>query len=62
MSQSRGAAASTSGSQDHIAVNQHALDQVVGEVRAHAEAWATTTPVQRADLLARIVRDTFAVA
>jgi acyl-CoA reductase-like NAD-dependent aldehyde dehydrogenase len=62
MSQSRGAAASTSGSQDHIAVNQHALDQDVGEVRAHAEAWAATTPVQRADLLARIVRDTFAVA
>ena len=62
MNQSRGAAASTSGSQDHIALDQHALDQVVGEVRARAEAWAATTPAQRAELLSRIIADTYEVA
>jgi hypothetical protein len=62
MSLSRGAAASTSGSQDHIAVNQLALDQAVKEVAEHAEAWAATPPGERADLLARVIRDTFAVA
>jgi acyl-CoA reductase-like NAD-dependent aldehyde dehydrogenase len=62
MSQSRGAAFSTSGSQDHIALDQGALDQVVKELRSHAEAWAATSPAERADLLARIIADTFAVA
>jgi acyl-CoA reductase-like NAD-dependent aldehyde dehydrogenase len=62
MSQSRGAAASTSGSQDHIALDEVALDRAVGEVRARAEAWAATTPAQRAELLARIIADTYAVA
>lgn len=62
MSQPRGATAPTSGSQDHIALDRAALDHAIGEVAAKAGVWAATTPLYRADLLARIVRDTFAVA
>lgn len=62
MANQRGAAAPTSGQQDHIELDESALDHVIAEVSAHAGAWAQVSPVQRAELLARIVRDTYAVA
>ena len=62
MANQRGAAAPTSGQQDHIDLDQTALDGVIAEVSAHAGAWAQVSPAQRAELLARIVRDTYAVA
>ncbi len=62
MSYTRGAAAPTSGSQDHIAVDEAALDHIVTDVAAKAEEWSATTPRQRAALLERIVADTLAVA
>ena len=62
MSQTRGAAAPTSGTQDHISVDESALDQVVTDVASKAEEWAATTPRQRAALLERVVTDTLAVA
>lgn len=62
MSQTRGAAASTSGSQDHVRVDEAALDHVVVEVAAKAHEWSVTTPRQRAALLERIVTDTLDVA
>jgi acyl-CoA reductase-like NAD-dependent aldehyde dehydrogenase len=62
VSQTRGAAAPTSGSQDHLEVDETALDQIVAEVAQRAEEWSVTTPLQRADLLERIVADTLAVA
>lgn len=62
MSQTRGAAAPTSGRQDHISVDESALDQAVADVAARAEEWSATTPLQRAGLLERIVADTLAVA
>ncbi len=62
MSQSRGAAAPTSGSQDHIAVDQSVLDHAIADVAARTHVWAATTPQQRAELLAQVIRDTYAVA
>ena len=62
MSQTRGAQAPTSGSQDHVALDGRALDAAVGDVAARASDWAATTPRQRAQFLERIVRDTYAVA
>jgi hypothetical protein len=62
VSQIRGAAAPTSGSQDHVSVDESPLDQIVAEVAAKAEEWSATTPRQRAALLERIVTDTLAVA
>ena len=62
MSQTRGAPAPTSGSQDHVVLDVCALDAAVGDVAARASAWAGTTPRQRAELLERIVHDTYAVA
>jgi hypothetical protein len=62
MSQSRGAAASTSGTQDHVDVLESTLDQAIADVTAHARDWARTSPSERADLLAQIVRDTYEVA
>ncbi len=62
MSQIRGAAAPTSGSQDHIAFDEASLDDAVADVATKAQEWAATSPRQRADLLARIVTDTLAVA
>jgi acyl-CoA reductase-like NAD-dependent aldehyde dehydrogenase len=62
VSQIRGAAAPTSGSQDHIAFDEASLDDAVADVATKAQEWAATSPRQRADLLARIVTDTLAVA
>jgi len=62
MSDLRGAVAPTSGSQDRHALDEVALDQAVNDVAQHAHAWALTTPRERAQLLARIVADTIAVA
>jgi acyl-CoA reductase-like NAD-dependent aldehyde dehydrogenase len=62
MSQLRGAAAPTSGSQDHFTLDEPALDRAVAEVHARKDAWAQTTASDRARLLERIVNDTFAVA
>ena len=62
MANQRGAAAPTSGQQDHVELDQSALDRVIAEVSAHAGAWAQVSSAQRAELLARIVRDTYAVA
>jgi len=63
MSQSqRGAAAPTSGNQDHGAIDTGALDAAVAHVAEQALAWAATTPRERAALLERIVADTYAVA
>ena len=62
MSHTRGAAAPTSGSQDHVTIDESALDRAVNDVAARALEWAATTPRQRAELLERIVADTLAVA
>lgn len=62
MSQSRGAVAPTSGSQDQVAVMESTLDQAVADAAKNAEASAATTPRERPELLARVVRDTYAVA
>ena len=62
MSQTRGAQAPTSGAQDHVALDERALDGAVADVASRATQWAQTTPRQRAALLERIVRDTYAVA
>ena len=62
MSQTRGAAAPTSGDQDHVSFDESVLDRVVSEVAARAQEWSATTPRQRAALLERIVADTLAVA
>lgn len=58
----RGATTPTSGDQDHVAVDKVQLDTVVTELAANKDAWALTTPRERAELLAQIVRDTHAVA
>jgi acyl-CoA reductase-like NAD-dependent aldehyde dehydrogenase len=62
VSQTRGAAAPTSGSQDHVSIDESALDDAVTAVAQRATEWSTTTPRQRAALLERIVADTLAVA
>jgi hypothetical protein len=62
MSQVRGAAAPTSGTQDNFALDEAALDRAVADVGARKSAWASTTASERARLLERIVNDTFAVA
>jgi acyl-CoA reductase-like NAD-dependent aldehyde dehydrogenase len=43
-------------------VLESALDQAIADVTAHASEWASTPPSERAELLARIVRDTYEVA
>jgi hypothetical protein len=62
VSQPRGATAAPSGDQDHIALSEFALDQVIAVVSAKAQAWAATSVLERAELLGQIVRDTFDVA
>jgi hypothetical protein len=62
VSQPRGATAAPSGAQDHIALSEFALDQVIAVVSAKAQAWAATSVLERAELLGQIVRDTFDVA
>jgi len=58
----RGASAPTSGSQDHIAVNEPVLNQLVAELGEKSMAWAMTSPGQRATILERIIKDTYAVS
>jgi acyl-CoA reductase-like NAD-dependent aldehyde dehydrogenase len=62
VSQSRGAAAPTSGNQDHVELDESALDSAVADVAAKASEWAATTPRERAGLLEQIVADTLNVA
>jgi acyl-CoA reductase-like NAD-dependent aldehyde dehydrogenase len=62
MSQVRGAAAPTSGAQDYNSVDEEALDRAVADVREHVLDWAQTPASVRAEILQRIVDDTFAVA
>jgi len=62
VSQTRGAAASTSGPQDHVTIDELALDHAVTAVASKALEWSATTPRQRAQLLGRVVTDTIAVA
>ena len=62
MSQLRGALDAPSGSQDHIALSEFALDQVIAVVAAKAQTWAATSTLARAQLLEQIVRDTFNIA
>jgi acyl-CoA reductase-like NAD-dependent aldehyde dehydrogenase len=62
VSHTRGATAPTSGPQDHVSVDESALDGAIEDVARHAEEWSATTPRQRAELLERIVADTLAVA
>ncbi len=58
----RGAAAPTSGLQNHGTLDTTSLDLAVAEVAAQALNWAATSPLKRADLLSRMARDTYAVA
>jgi acyl-CoA reductase-like NAD-dependent aldehyde dehydrogenase len=62
MTMLRGAAAPTSGTQDQGGLDQTALDSALRDVAANAAAWAKVSAKERADLLARIVKDTYAVA
>jgi acyl-CoA reductase-like NAD-dependent aldehyde dehydrogenase len=58
----RGAAAPTSGNQDHVSLDKGTLDAAVRDVSAQTLAWAATSPRERAELLGRVVSDTYAVA
>ncbi len=58
----RGAAGPTSGTQDQVIVNTETLDAVVAAVAERAGTWALVSPRERAELLARVIRDTYAVA
>jgi len=58
----RGAAAPTSGAQDHISLDTGDLDKVVAEVHSHVDDWASVDPRTRAELLARVIADTYAAA
>ncbi|NNN01135.1 MAG: aldehyde dehydrogenase family protein [Acidimicrobiaceae bacterium] len=62
MARVRGAAASTSGQQDQVSLDEAALDQVITHVAASAQKWAATSPGDRARLLERVVKDTFEVS
>ena len=59
---SRGAAAPTSGNQDHVALHTSDLDLAVATVQANAERWAATSASQRVALLRQVIADTYAVA
>ena len=58
----RGAAAPTSGSQDQVELNEAELDAALEALHEHRDEWATVGPRERADLLAKVVSDTYAVA
>ncbi len=58
----RGAAAPTSVSIDDRDVDPLALDRAVDAVARHAGEWATVSPRERAEILERVARDTYAVA
>jgi acyl-CoA reductase-like NAD-dependent aldehyde dehydrogenase len=58
----RGAAAPMSGLQDDGTIDTAALDHVIMDVKQRADAWSRTPARERAQILERIVHDTFAVA
>jgi len=62
MTSQRGAAAPTSGQQDQVPLDEATLDHVIAEVASNAARWAATSASERAQLLARVVQDTFDVA
>lgn len=62
MSAVRGAAAPTSGNQDHVTVDEATLNRAVAEVAENALAWAKVSPRERASILAQITADTYRVA
>lgn len=62
MTMLRGAQAPTSGLQDQGALNEALLNQALSDVAANATKWAGVSAKERADLLERIVADTFRVA
>jgi hypothetical protein len=62
MSQLRGAAAPTSGSQDRGVIDEVALNKAVADVAVNSVTWADVSASERARILERIVHDTFAVA
>ena len=62
MTKQRGAAAPTAGRQDDEPVDHEALDAVVAALAPRARAWAQVGAARRAQLLERVVHDTFAVA
>ena len=62
MTHVRGAAAPMSATLEAGVLDEFALDQAVADVQARALAWAATSPLERAALLERVVRDTYAVA
>lgn len=62
MSALRGAAAPMSGTQDRVELDADALDQAVSGVASHALDWAGVGAAARAEVLARVLADTLAVA
>ncbi len=62
MTKQRGAAALTSGRQDHGDIDHETLNAALSALAERAQAWAQVGPARRAELLERIVRDTFALA
>jgi hypothetical protein len=62
MTQVRGAAAPMSAGLDEGVLDHGTLDRAVADVQARALAWAATSASERAQLLERVVNDTFAVA
>lgn len=62
MTMLRGAQAPTSGLQDQGALNEALLNQALSDVAANATKWAGVSAKERADLLDRIVADTYRVA
>ncbi len=58
----RGAAAPTSGTQDHVALDTASLDTALSDLSEHRDDFAMLSPRERADLLEKIVADTFAAA
>lgn len=60
MGDPRGAVAPATTSSDEF--DEALLDEALSEVAAHAVAWSRTTPRERANLLAEVVGDTYAVA
>ena len=62
MSQAGKAPLSPSASTHHGSSDEAQLHQTVIDVAAQTSAWSNTTAQQRADLLGRVVRDTYAVA
>jgi acyl-CoA reductase-like NAD-dependent aldehyde dehydrogenase len=58
----RGATAPTSGSQDQVELNELELVGALNELHEQRDRWASTSPRERAEILAQLLRDTLAVA